>query len=59
MRARWKTSSIHRFNEVVHDVESGRMRIKLGPIFTLDQIAEAHRCMEENQALGKLVIVTK
>ena len=45
--------------EVVHDVESGRMRIKLGPIFTLDQIAEAHRCMEENQALGKLVVVTK
>lgn len=35
------------------------MRIKLGPIFTLDQIAEAHPCMEENQALGKLVIVTK
>lgn len=45
--------------EVVHDVESGRMRIKRGPTFTLDQIAEAHRCMEENQALGKLVVVTK
>ncbi len=43
--------------QIVHDVEAGRMRIKTGPVFMLDRIAEAHRCMEENGAFGKLVVI--
>jgi len=44
--------------KLVHDIELGDIRVKLGPVFQLDQIAEAHRCMEENRALGKIVVVT-
>ncbi len=32
------------------------MTIKLGPVFQLDDIVEAHRCMEENRAQGKIVV---
>ena len=41
---------------IVRDVEAGRLTVKTGPVFTLDQIAQAHRCMEENRAAGKLVV---
>lgn len=44
--------------DIVRDVESGAMKIKRDRVFTLDQIAEAHRYMEENRAQGKIVVVT-
>ena len=37
---------------VVDEVERGRMKIKTGPEFQLDDIVEAHRCMEDNAARG-------
>jgi len=43
--------------QIVRDVEDGRMQIMTGPVFALEQIVDAHRCMEENRALGKLVVV--
>ena len=44
--------------EFIREIEAGRTRVKVGSVFTLGQIAEAHRCMEENRAQGKLVVVT-
>ena len=42
----------------VEALESGRTRLRAGPVFGLDEIADAHRTMEENRAAGKIVIVT-
>ena len=44
--------------EFVSEVEAGRSRVKVGRVFGLDEIVEAHRVMEENRAEGKLVVVT-
>ena len=38
---------------VVNEVEGGRMTPKIGRVFQLDDIVEAHRCMEDNAAGGR------
>ena len=43
---------------VANEVEGGRMTPKIGAVFDLDAIVEAHRCMEENAAGGKIVVLT-
>ena len=43
---------------VVKEVEEGRMTPKIGRVFHLDDIVEAHRCMEDNAAGGKIVVLT-
>lgn len=43
---------------VVHEFEAGRMSIKIGRVFNIDEIVEAHRVMEQNQAGGKIVVLT-
>ncbi len=43
---------------VVDEVDQGRMTPKIGRVFQLDDIVEAHRCMEDNTAGGKIVVVT-
>lgn len=45
------------FQELIGDVETGRLSISTGPVFQIDDIAEAHRCMERNAARGKIVVV--
>jgi NADPH:quinone reductase-like Zn-dependent oxidoreductase len=42
---------------VVDQVEAGVYRPNLDRVFGLDDIVAAHRCMEDNQATGKLVMV--
>ena len=44
--------------ELVQQIENGTLRPKVGRVFSLDQIVEAHRCMEENKAGGKIVVLT-
>ncbi len=39
-------------------VESGRAEVPIGRVFTIDEIVEAHRIMEENRAGGKIVVTT-
>jgi len=39
-------------------IEAGEVVVPLGPVFHLDEIAEAHRVMEENLAGGKIVVLT-
>ncbi|MGY3622468.1 zinc-binding alcohol dehydrogenase family protein [Bradyrhizobium sp. USDA 10063] len=43
---------------LVRQVEAGTLRVHIGRVFHLDQIAEAHRCMEDNSAGGKIVVLT-
>ena len=38
-------------------IAAGTMRVQVGKVFALDQIVEAHRCMEENNAGGKIVVL--
>ena len=42
----------------VDELEAGRTRSRVGRVFNLDDIVEAHRCMEENRAGGKIVVLT-
>ncbi len=43
---------------VVNEVQAGRMTVKIGRVFQLDNIVAAHRCMEDNVANGKIVVLT-
>ncbi len=44
--------------ELLEQIAKGKLAIHVGRVFTLDEIAEAHRCMEENKAGGKIVVLT-
>ncbi|EYF07277.1 oxidoreductase [Chondromyces apiculatus DSM 436] len=46
------------FDALVQQVAEGALRVQIGRTFRLDEIAEAHRCMEENRAGGKIVVLT-
>jgi NADPH:quinone reductase-like Zn-dependent oxidoreductase len=43
---------------IVNEVEAGRMTPRIGRVFELDDIVAAHRCMEDNTANGKIVVLT-
>ena len=44
--------------ELVEQVVAGSLQVQIGRVFRLDQIVEAHRCMDENRAGGKIVVLT-
>ena len=44
--------------ELAEQVAAGALHIQIGKTFQLDEIVEAHRCMEENKAGGKIVVLT-
>ena len=44
--------------ELVAQVAAGTIHVQVGRTFRLDEIVEAHRCMEENRAGGKIVVLT-
>jgi len=46
------------FQQLVEQVEAHSLHVQIGRTFQLDQIVEAHRAMEENQAGGKIVVLT-
>jgi len=43
---------------LVEQIAAGKLHIQIGRTFHLDEIVEAHRCMEENRARGKIVVLT-
>jgi NADPH:quinone reductase-like Zn-dependent oxidoreductase len=43
--------------ELARQVAAGTLHIQIGRTFPLDEIAEAHRVMEENKAGGKIVVL--
>ena len=45
-------------DELVEQIAAGGLRVQVGKVFKLDDIVEAHRCMEENKAGGKIVVLT-
>ena len=51
------TSPTAVFQDFVHQVESGQVKLALSQTFTLDRIVESHHIMEHNQAAGKLVVL--
>lgn len=45
-------------NDLIKQIEEGKMHVQVGKVFHLDEIVEAHRCMEGNRAGGKIVVLT-
>ena len=45
-------------DELVEQIATGTLHVQVGKVFHLDEIVEAHRCMEENKAGGKIVVLT-
>jgi NADPH:quinone reductase-like Zn-dependent oxidoreductase len=43
--------------DLVEQIAAGTLHVQLGKVFHLDEIVEAHRCMEENKAGGKIVVL--
>ena len=44
-------------NELARQIETGTLHIQVGKTFHLDEIALAHRLMEDNKAGGKIVVL--
>ena len=45
-------------DELTQQIAAGALHVQIGRTFRLEQVAEAHRCMEENKAGGKIVVLT-
>jgi NADPH:quinone reductase-like Zn-dependent oxidoreductase len=46
-------------NGLAMRIAMGELPVQVGRTFTLDEIVEAHRCMEDNSAGGKIVVLPK
>lgn len=46
-------------NDLIQQVDNGSLKVKIGRTFHINQIVEAHRCMEDSAAEGKIVILTE
>ena len=44
--------------ELADQIVAGSLPVPIGRTFRLEEIVEAHRCMEENRASGKIVVLT-
>jgi len=45
------------YQSIANDVAAGRYQAKPSRIFKFEEIREAHRVMEANEARGKMVVV--
>jgi NADPH:quinone reductase-like Zn-dependent oxidoreductase len=45
-------------DKLAAQIAAGALHVQIGKVFHLDEIVEAHRCMEANQANGKIVVLT-
>ena len=46
------------FQQFIRDVEAGRVQLNVNRTYSLEDIAEAHRRMENNAGAGKIVVLT-
>jgi len=46
------------FRYFISEMEKGEIQLGIGRVFQLDQIVQAHRLMDSNNAGGKIVVVT-
>jgi len=44
-------------DELSQQIAAGTLKVQIGRVFEIDEIVEAHRLMEENQAGGKIVVL--
>jgi NADPH:quinone reductase-like Zn-dependent oxidoreductase len=44
--------------KLIEQITAGTLPVQVGRTFQIDEIVEAHRCMEENKAGGKIVVLT-
>jgi NADPH:quinone reductase-like Zn-dependent oxidoreductase len=44
--------------QLAEQIAAGALHVQIGRTFHLDEIVEAHRCMEDNGAGGKIVVLT-
>jgi NADPH:quinone reductase-like Zn-dependent oxidoreductase len=44
--------------DLASKIAAGTLRVQIGRTFRLSEIVDAHRCMEENRAGGKIVVLT-
>ena len=44
--------------DLTRQIAAGTLHVQIGKTFRLDEIADAHRCMEESKAGGKIVVLT-
>lgn len=51
-------SNVAVFQNFIEAVEAGEISLKIGKVFNLDDIVEAHVLMERNKADGKIIILT-
>ncbi len=51
-----KNLSKELLQEFIDEVENGSIKLNIDKVFRLDQLAQAHEYMEDNQAKGKLVV---
>jgi NADPH:quinone reductase-like Zn-dependent oxidoreductase len=54
----WEDFMLTPLDELAKQIASGTLPIQIGRTFRLDEMVEAHRCMEENKAGGKIVVLT-
>ena len=45
-------------DQLAEQIAEGALHVQPGRVFRLDEIVEAHRCMEHNEAGGKIVVLT-
>jgi len=45
-------------DQLAKQIAAGTLHVQVGKTFALEDIVEAHRCMEANQAGGKIVVLT-
>lgn len=45
-------------SDLCEQIAAGSLKVQIGKVFNIDDIVEAHRCMEENRAGGKIVVLT-
>ena len=45
-------------DDLLQQIGDGSLKIRVGAVFPMDRIVEAHECMESNTAQGKLVVLT-
>lgn len=43
--------------ELIDQIDAGKLEVSVGKTFKLDEMVEAHRMMEENRAGGKIVVL--
>ncbi|KAH7146612.1 chaperonin 10-like protein [Dactylonectria estremocensis] len=44
-------------SDLAQKIKNGKLKLRIGKTFNLDDIVEAHRFLEENKALGKIVVL--